>query len=133
MNKIKVFLASIFTAASIALVPVSVGAVTALPQCGSGAGAVGDASIDSVCASKNDNISGIIRNVVNILLYIIGAISVIMLIFGGIRYATSAGNANSVKAAKDTILYAVVGLAIAVLAYAIVNFVIGALTTGKAS
>jgi ABC-type Fe3+ transport system permease subunit len=47
-----------------------------------------------------------------------------MLIWGGIRYTTSAGNQNSVTAAKNTILYAIIGLVVAVFAYAIVNWVI---------
>jgi hypothetical protein len=72
----------------------------------------------------------IFKNVVNILLYVIGAISVIMLIVGGIRYATSAGNSANVTAAKNTIMYALIGLVIAVLAYAIVNFFISAFTSG---
>ena len=57
------------------------------------------------------------------LMYGIGIISVVMIIIGGIRYATSGGNAEKVKSAKNTILYAVVGLAVALLALAIVNFV----------
>lgn len=76
------------------------------------------------------SLSTIIKYVVNVLLYVIGAISVIMLIIGGIRYATSAGNSSSVTAAKNTIMYALIGLVVAVLAYAIVNFVLGAVTTG---
>jgi hypothetical protein len=62
--------------------------------------------------------------VVNILLFVIGAISVIMLIVGGIRYTISAGNATQVTAAKSTIMYAIIGLIIAFLAYAIVNWVL---------
>lgn len=65
------------------------------------------------------------KDIVNIMLFIIGAIAVIMIIYGGIRYTTSAGDSSHVKAAKDTILYAVVGLVVAILAYAIVNFVVG--------
>jgi hypothetical protein len=60
------------------------------------------------------------------MLYIIGAVSVIMLIYGGIRYTTSGGNANSVTAAKNTILYAIIGLVVAIFAYAIVNWVLDA-------
>ena len=59
------------------------------------------------------------------LLFIIGAISVIMLIIGGIRYTTSNGDQQAVQNAKNTILYAVVGLVIAILAFAAINFVIG--------
>ena len=69
----------------------------------------------------------IFNTVVNVLLFIIGAISVIMLIWGGIRYTTSAGNSNNVTAAKNTIMYAIIGLISASLAFAIVNWVLVAL------
>jgi hypothetical protein len=65
-----------------------------------------------------------IATITGVLLFIIGAIAVIMIIVGGIRYVTSAGDSSKVKAAKDTIMYSVVGLAVAILAYAIVSFVI---------
>ena len=67
---------------------------------------------------------GVFTTIVNVLLFIIGAVSVIMLIYGGIRYTTSGGNANSVTAAKNTIMYAIIGLIIAIFAFAIVNFVV---------
>lgn len=67
-----------------------------------------------------------IKSVVNVLLFVLGAIAVIMIIIGGLRYTTSNGDAGSIKGAKDTILYAVIGLVVAILAYAIVNFVIDA-------
>ena len=70
---------------------------------------------------------GVFPTIVNVLLFIIGAVSVIMLIYGGIRYTTSGGNANSVTAAKNTIMYAIIGLVIAIFAFAIVNFVVGEL------
>ena len=66
----------------------------------------------------------VIKNVTNIMFFIIGAVSVIMLIYGGIRYTTSGGNANSVTAAKNTVIYSIVGLVISILACAIVNFVV---------
>ena len=75
---------------------------------------------------------GALTTIVNTMLFIIGFLSVIMLIFGGLRYIISGGNAAAVTAAKNTILYAIVGLIIAIFAYAIVNFVIGSLT-GTAS
>jgi len=67
----------------------------------------------------------IFRTITNVLLFIIGAISVIMLIIGGIRYTTSNGDQQAVQNAKNTILYAIVGLVIAILAFAAINFVIG--------
>jgi len=75
---------------------------------------------------------GIFERVVNLLLFLVGAISVIMLIIGGIRYIVSAGDQNQVTGAKNTILYAVVGIVVAVIAYGIVNFVLEQLYTGSA-
>ena len=74
-----------------------------------------------------DNVTeddGLIKKVVNLLLWAIGIVSVIMIIIGGFRYATSNGDSNQVSAAKNTIMYAVIGLVIAIFAYAIVNFVL---------
>lgn len=76
---------------------------------------------------------GVITTVTNVLLFVVGALAVIMIIVGGIRYATSGGNAASVTTAKNTILYAIVGLIIAFLAFAAVNFVLGAITPGAST
>lgn len=65
-----------------------------------------------------------IRTVTEILLFVIGAVSVIMIIVGGIKYVISNGDSSKVKTAKDTIMYSVVGLVVAILAYAIVSFVV---------
>lgn len=69
--------------------------------------------------------SGVFKTITNVMLFVIGAISVIMLIIGGIRYVLSGGDSSAITAAKNTILYAVVGIVVAILAFAIVNFVIG--------
>jgi uncharacterized membrane protein len=66
---------------------------------------------------------GVFITVTNILLFIIGAIAVVMLIIGGIRYVVSAGDQNAVTSAKNTILYAIIGIVVAFLAYAAVNFI----------
>lgn len=73
---------------------------------------------------NNFNIGTAITNIVNIMLYALGAIAVIMIVVGGIRYTTSNGDSNGIQSAKNTILYAVAGLVVAILAYAIVNFVV---------
>jgi Type IV secretion system pilin len=70
---------------------------------------------------------GIFTTIVNVLLFIIGAISVIMLIIGGIRYTVSGGDSSAVTGAKNTILYAIIGLVVAFLAFAVVNWVLAAL------
>ena len=68
--------------------------------------------------------TGTFRTITNVMLYLIGAISVIMLIIGGLRYVVSGGDSTAVQNAKNTILYAVVGIIVAILAYAVVSFVI---------
>ena len=82
-----------------------------------------------VSSSQGDDVpqdlaNDVFKNIVNILLFIIGAVSVIMLIYGGIRYTTSGGNANNVTAAKNTIIYSIIGLVVAILAFAVVQFVV---------
>ena len=71
--------------------------------------------------------TGVFKQVTNTILYIVGIIAVIMLIIGGIRYVISGGDSKKVTDAKNTILYAIIGLVIAFLAFAIVNFVVSAL------
>ena len=75
--------------------------------------------------------TGAFRQITNTILYIVGIIAVIMLIIGGIRYLVSGGDSKKVTDAKNTVLYAIIGLVIAVFAYAIVNFVISALPTSN--
>ena len=72
--------------------------------------------------------TGVFQTITNVLLFILGAISVIMIIIGGLRYVISGGNSTAVTAAKNTILYAIVGVIVALLAYAIVNFVLTSFT-----
>ena len=62
--------------------------------------------------------------IINSVISVLGIVAVVFIIVGGINYITSSGDANRTKKAKDTILYAVIGLVVCVLAFAIVNFVI---------
>ena len=71
--------------------------------------------------------TGVFKQITNTILYIVGIIAVVMLIIGGIKYLLSGGDSKKVTDAKNTVLYAIIGLVIAFLAYAIVNFVIRAL------
>lgn len=70
-------------------------------------------------------VNGIFQQISNTLIFLVGAIAVIMLIIGGLRYVTSNGEAASIKGAKDTITYAIIGIVIAILSFAAVSFVIG--------
>lgn len=79
------------------------------------------------CPSDLFGEKGAFRQITNTILYIVGVIAVIMLIIGGIRYVISGGDSKKVTDAKNTVLYAIIGLVVAVFAYAIVNFVITSL------
>lgn len=75
--------------------------------------------------------TGIFTTISNVMLFIVGAVSVIMVIIGGLRYVISGGNSSNITAAKNTILYAIVGLIIAIMAYAIINFVLESFLPGS--
>ena len=66
---------------------------------------------------------GLISILINFLLWAVGILSVAMIIFSGFRYITSAGDASKTKSAQSTLIYSVVGLIVAIMAYAIVNMV----------
>jgi len=68
--------------------------------------------------------NGAFSRLTNTILLIVGLISVIMLVYGGLRYILSGGDSKKVTDAKNTILYAIIGLIISLLAFAIVNFVL---------
>lgn len=78
-------------------------------------------------AGKPQTVQGTFKVIANTLLFLVGAIAVIMIIIGGLRYVTSGGDQAGVNSAKNTILYAIIGVIVAFAGYAIVNFVIDAI------
>lgn len=77
----------------------------------------------SICRSADsDTLFNTIKSVINIMIYVTGVIAVIMIILGGIKYTVSSGDSSAITSAKNTIIYAVVGLVIAIMSFAIVNF-----------
>lgn len=117
MNKFK---AAILTFALL------IGAVALVPSLDAGASAKDEITkgYNSAGGANEAPLQLRITDFVNLLLYIVGVLSVIVIVFAGIRYVTSTGDSSRVKAAKDTLTYAVIGLIVAILAYAIVNFVL---------
>jgi hypothetical protein len=87
-----------------------------------GIGAAGGGSTD--CSAGTTTVEGVIGTVINVLSWVIGIIAVIMVIVGGLKYITSSGDSNNVNSAKNTILYAIVGLVVVALAQVIVRFVL---------
>ena len=106
---------------------------TVVPQTASAADCPITAQGGATCSQPTDTPTqlfgdgSVFKTVTNIALYVIGAVSVLMLIYGGLRYTISGGDTKNVTDAKNTILYAVVGIIVAVMAYAIVNFVLTSL------
>lgn len=104
-------------ALSLVLMPATAMAATSTSAC-NGAKAVGGECDDKGLKTSLDA-------VFSTLFYVIGAVAVLIIILGGIYYITSTGDAARIKRAKDTVLYAVIGLVLTILARAIVGFVIG--------
>jgi hypothetical protein len=85
-----------------------------------------NSNCDNTNAGKS--VTDEIKNIINILSVLIGAIAVVMIIVGGFRFVTSSGNAENTKSARQTIIYAVVGLVVVALAQIIVHFVLNSVT-----
>lgn len=64
-------------------------------------------------------------NIIGAVFIFTGAWATLFLVIGGVRYAASAGDQGLISKAKDTILYAIIGLVVSVLAFTIVQFVLG--------
>ncbi len=78
-------------------------------------------------AGSEDKLPNLITNILNAVIGIVGFVAVVFVIIGGINYMTSAGNSEKTKKARDTILYALIGIVVCVLAYVIVNWAIKAI------
>jgi len=124
MRKIKQFLlASIMSFGLVVPFALPVSAIDVFDQCT-------DVEIESsICESSTegeseDSLPSMAEIIVNTLLALLGMVSVVMIVIGGFRYTLSRGEASEIKTAKDIILYSAVGLIVAALAYAIVNFVL---------
>lgn len=88
-------------------------------------GACSNQPDNPVCdASGDDDILTLISNIINTLLFLIGIAAVVVIIIGGFRYVAANGDTGAMATAKNTILYAVVGLVVAIASFAIVNFVL---------
>lgn len=81
----------------------------------------------AICQATGNTLFGagsIWNKILNTIIFVTGSVAVLMIIVGGLRYALSGGDQGSISSAKNTILYAVIGLILAVSGYAIVNFVL---------
>lgn len=90
------------------------------------------AGVDDCANADDTGVKNLVKTIINVLSWVIGVVSVIMIIVGGFRYIISSGDSGQVTSAKNTIMYAIVGLVIVLFAQVIVRFVIGSVskTTG---
>jgi cytochrome bd-type quinol oxidase subunit 2 len=136
MKKLKNFiltLSSLSVLLAPALAPVAVSAQANInPNIQGGLCAGANLSVnDTTCNQDNPSgtVDSIITTVINIFSLVVGVVSVIMIIIGGLRYITSGGDSGNVSGAKNTILYAIIGLVIVALAQVIVRFVLAKVTS----
>lgn len=80
------------------------------------------ANIEGICKNSGETV---LTGIMSLIFYIIGALSIVMIVIGGIQYMTASGNPEKTKKARHTIVYAVIGLAVAILANTIASFVMG--------
>lgn len=121
----------------ILMITVLASSVFALPALPAAAGLFDSAKEDACAGSQvtaaapncADEAAGetdtLIQSIINLLSIVVGIIAVIMIIINGLRFITSAGDANAVTAARNGVIYAVIGLVLVVLAQIIVRFVVG--------
>ena len=102
--------------------PVSAADKNCDPDSGLGGGLACTENDDMPAELTGD--SGIVTTVINTMLFIVGILAVIMIIFSGIRYTTAHGDKGQVESAKNTLIYSIVGLVVAIIAYAVVNWVV---------
>lgn len=131
-NKLLAVLAFAVIAAPVAA-PVAVFAGTAeIENCLGGGATLSVGNGDTCPPPANDQgttrVNTVITTIVNIFSLIVGIVSVIMIIFGGFKYITSGGDSGKVSEAKNTIVYAVIGLVIVAFAQFIVQFVLDRVT-----
>lgn len=80
----------------------------------------------SCATQQGQGLNDLLKKIVNIISAVVGVVAVIMIIVGGFKYITSGGDSNNVSGAKNTIIYAIIGLVIVALAQVIVHFVLDA-------
>ena len=121
-NKVKVFVASL---AMVLASATSFAPVMAVKCPANSAKPNAEVGSYAECGVEDGNdLMTMLNKIINVALAVIGFVAVVMIILGGVQYTTSAGDSGRVKKAKDTIMYGIIGLVVALLAYAIVNFVL---------
>lgn len=88
---------------------------------------------DTTTGNSNGDLTSIVKLIVNIISVLVGVAAVTMLMWGGMKYITSGGDTNKAKSAKDTIVYALIGLVIVALSQFVVKYVLATATNASIS
>lgn len=134
ISRIKKILLSVLATATIVAPFAAPIAVNAVADINGGLCQGADLQVSDSCditsqgAEGTEKINSLITTVINIFSLVVGVVAVIMIIIGGLKYITSGGDSGNVTGAKNTILYAVIGLVVVALAQFIVKFVLGKAT-----
>lgn len=83
-------------------------------------------AIIAALSGGQTGLRGIVLTIVNFFLTFLGLLAVIMVIYGGFLYVSSAGNEENVNKAKKILLYAVIGIVVIIVSFALVNTLLGA-------
>ena len=135
MQKLKQFILGVAALFTLAMPMFAVGTVAAQTDIQRNLCAGANLNVNETCNPADDTeatnkVNSLLSTVINIFSLIVGVIAVIMIIIGGLRYITSGGDSGNVTAAKNTILYAIIGLVVVALAQFIVRFVLAKVTQG---
>lgn len=137
MHKLLAVFISLFAAVTLLSIQAApaFAAATTSPDLSNGLCAGVNLDVNSNCSTgqlsgnqANQKINNLIHTIINLLSVVVGVVAVIMIIIGGLRYITSGGSDTSVTSAKNTILYAIIGLIIVALAQVLVRFVLSKVT-----
>ena len=123
IQRIALALATVVTVSAVSFAP----AYAAAPKTQAEKDVCAGAAITGAdCADGGKGLNDVVAGIINVLSVIIGIAAVIMIILAGFKYITSGGDPSGVKGAKDSLIYAIVGLVVVAMAQTIVRFVLHA-------
>ena len=125
----KIFLSLVILLSStFSALPGTVLAANAVEQACSGLNSL---SSSNKCGTGQASVNNIVASVTKLISYIVGAVAVLVIIFAGFRFITSGGSNENTNSARNILMYAVIGLVIAVIAQLIVHLVINSASSIK--
>jgi len=135
LRNLRKTIVSLLSAATLAIVPLAIPvAVSAAPTIGDCLVQGSHLETEQDCPNNQTgdatgDVNSLITTIINVFSFVVGVVAVIMIIAGGFRYISSGGDSNKITSAKNTIIYAIIGLVIVALAQIIVQFVLGKVTS----